>query len=114
MVFDFTRYDERIRVRKAVLAVYAFSNASYLSSTAALRGRLIVGDDYQSLAASRQPPVGQAGWILFDITDLAARAIIDRRDSVSFELSLPCTRDESSLSVVGVLRNEPVILVEYL
>jgi hypothetical protein len=114
LVFDFTRYDEKIRVRRVVLAIYAFSNAQYLSQTAALRGRLTMGDDFQSLGSSRQPPVGEAGWIQFDITDIAARAIIDRRDYVSFELSLPCTRDESSLSVVGVLRNEPVILVEYL
>ncbi|MDR2140918.1 MAG: hypothetical protein LBR11_03885 [Deltaproteobacteria bacterium] len=114
MVFDFTRYNERSRVRKAVLAIHANTNAGFLSGAASLRGRLMVGDNYQSLAISRKPPTGQSGWILFDITDIAARAIADRRDSVDFELSLPCSRNDRDLSVVGVLRPEPVVLVEYL
>jgi hypothetical protein len=114
MVFDFTRYNDRIRVRRAVLGVYAHSNAPFLAGAAGLRGRLTAGDDYQALAAVRTQPSLPSGWILFDITDLAARAVADRRDSVAFELSLPCTRDESNLSVVGVLNREPVILVEYL
>ena len=114
MLFDFTRYSDRIRVRRAVLAVHAFSNAPFLAQAATLRGRLTVGDDYQSLSTVRTQPSASAGWILFDITDLAARAIVDRRDSVAFELALPCSRDESHLSSVGVLKSEPVILVEYL
>ncbi|MDR2422020.1 MAG: hypothetical protein LBE01_01425 [Deltaproteobacteria bacterium] len=114
MTFDFTRFSDRIRVRRAVLAIHAETNAHFLAQAASLRGRLVVGDDYQSLGSIRSSPTKAASWILFDITDLAARAIVDRRDSVSFELALPCSRDDLSLSVVSVLKREPIVLVEYL
>jgi hypothetical protein len=114
LAFDFTHFSDRIRVRKAVLAVYAQTNASFLTEAVQLRGRLLPGDPYQSLAQNRVSPGVSPGWIQFDITDLAARAIVDRRTSVNFELALPCSRDENNLSVVGVLKPEPVIIVEYL
>lgn len=113
MVFDFTRYPDTARVQRAVLAVYAFNNASFLTQESRLRGRLVAGDTYASLGAQRQPPSGSADWIMFDITDIAARAIADRRTQVHFEISLPCGRTEQELSTVGVLSREPVVLVEY-
>ncbi|MDR1394671.1 MAG: hypothetical protein LBK52_00680 [Deltaproteobacteria bacterium] len=113
-VFDFTRYPDTARVRRAVLAVYAFDNMSFLTQNVQLRGRLTAGDPYQSLAAQRQaPPGGLPGYIIFDITDIAARAIDDRRTSVNFELALPCGRNDRELSTVGILQREPLVLVEY-
>ncbi|MDR2725063.1 MAG: hypothetical protein LBC90_03145 [Candidatus Adiutrix sp.] len=115
MQFDPSVYPERAQVRRAVLAVYAFSNPQGLQE-AQLRGRLNVGDDLQSLARRREiisaKSKSDQGWVLFDVTAFAARAINERRNSVQFEISRPCqTMDQAP--VAGVLKKEPRLVVEF-
>jgi hypothetical protein len=112
MNFDFARFPDTAQVQRAVLAVHTQNNTGYFRDTAALRGRLNIGDAFQSLGAQRDAQ-SPAGWVIFDITALAARAINEQRPSVSFEVSLPCGRDESELTAVSLLSREPVVLVEY-
>ncbi|MDR1166023.1 MAG: hypothetical protein LBO66_09240 [Deltaproteobacteria bacterium] len=114
--FNFAVFPLAARVQKAILAVYVDDNGSYFTRAAEVRGRLNIGDQLQSLGAVRLAPTGRtpgAGWAVFDITDFAARAINEQRTSASFEISLPCGRDESELTTVRVLKTEPVIVVEY-
>jgi len=116
MQFDPTTYPERARVRRAVLAVYAFTNIQGLYE-AQLRGRLNVGDDLQSLARQRALMVknnkADEGWVLFDITAFAARAINERRNSVQFEISQPCQTADQVPVTAGVLKKEPRLVVEF-
>jgi hypothetical protein len=102
-------------VRRAVLAVYTFDNLEGLQA-AQLRGRLSVGDDLQSLARQRDIRLNwnrdDRGWVFFDITAFAARAIHERRNSVRFEISLPCGADQAPVTV-GLLKKEPRLVVEF-
>ena len=116
MNFDPSVYPEGATVRRAVLAVYAFANPQGLSE-AQLRGRLNVGGELQSLARRREVQTawtreGQ-GWVLFDVTAFAARAINERRNSVFFEISQPCLTADKAPVTVGVLDNEPRLVVEF-
>ena len=112
--FDPTAYNEDITVIKAVLAVYSPDNPQGLQEVY-LRGRLNVGDDLQSLARNREGVVncvGRAeGWVFFDVSNFVARAIKERRNSIHFEVSLPC--QPARLVAVGVNQNEPRLIVEY-
>ncbi|MDR2354145.1 MAG: hypothetical protein LBF22_13515 [Deltaproteobacteria bacterium] len=113
--FNFAIFPLAARVQKAVIAVFVENNASFFTQNAQVRGRLSIGDQYQSLGATRtRHTTGlDAGWILIDITDFAARAINEQRISASFEISLPCGRNESELTTVRVLKTEPIVVVEY-
>jgi hypothetical protein len=112
--FDSSVYPEKSVVRRAVLAVYAFENQRGLYE-AELRGRLNVGGELQSLARHREAWGSQSdeGWVLFDITSFAARAINERRNSVHFELSRPCRAADQPPVTVGLLDREPRLLVEF-
>lgn len=115
MNFDPTPFNEDITMRKAYLAVYAPDNPQGLSGVI-LRGRLNAGDELQSLARDRQAVVStsnSSGWVFFDVTFFVARAINERRNSIHFELSLPCQTPTSNLVTVGVTKNEPHLVVEY-
>jgi len=114
--FDPSVYPEGAMVRRAVLAVYAFENPRGLYE-ADLRGRLNVGGELQSLARQREAWGSRNrpdnGWVLFDITSFAARAINERRNSVHFELSRPCLAADQDPVTVGLLDKEPRLLVEF-
>jgi hypothetical protein len=115
--FNFAQYPLLARVQRAVFAFYAEDNAAFLTQTAEVRGKLNDGDNYQSLGASRiSPPFTrqpQAGWIIVDVTDFAARAINEQRNDASIDISLPCGRSEGELATVSLIRREPVLVVEY-
>jgi hypothetical protein len=111
--FNLATYPSEAAVQRAVLAIYVEDNGSFFRENAQVRGRLNTGDQFQSLGSPRSGPPGNAGWITFDITDFAARAINEQRASVSFEVSLPCGRNESELTRVRVLKSQPVLVVEY-
>ena len=115
MNFDASVYPEGARVRRAVLAVYAWNNPMGLYE-AQLRGRLNVGGEQQSLARNREIWTGKSrdeqGWVFYDVTAFAARAVNERRDSVQFEVSLPCVPDKNPVTA-GVLKNEPRLVVEF-
>jgi len=114
MNFDTTVYPEGAAVRRAVLAVYAFTNPGGLYE-AHLRGRLNVGGELQSLARQREIFTGGnrgKGWVFFDVTAFAARAINERRNSVQFEVSQTCQTEQIPITV-GLLRNEPRLVVEF-
>lgn len=112
--FDPTAYNEDVTVIKAVLAVYSPDNPQGLHNVY-LRGRLNIGDDLQSLAKNREGVVsceGRAdGWVFYDVSNFVARAIKERRNAVHFEVSLPC--QPANLVSVGVIKNEPRLIVEY-
>ena len=115
MNFDPTVFPEDITMRKAYLAVFAPDDPQGLNGVF-LRGKLSVGDELQSLARERQGVVSltdSSGWVLFDVTFFVARAINERRNSVHFELSLPCQTPTGNLVRVGVTKNEPHLVVEY-
>ena len=116
MNFDPSVYPEGAMVRRAVLAVYAFANPQGLHE-AQLRGRLNVGDELQSLARHREIWTGRTntneGWVLFDVTAFAARAINERRTSIQFELSQPCLNANQAPVTAGLLQKEPHLVVEF-
>jgi hypothetical protein len=95
------------------LAVYVRDNIGYFTQTAQLRGRQMTGDTLQSLGANVLPPSVSPGWVQFDVTDFVARGINERRPNVYFEISLPCGRDESELTTLSLLENEPRLVVEF-
>ncbi|MDR3153496.1 MAG: hypothetical protein LBW85_04305 [Deltaproteobacteria bacterium] len=113
MNFNFAAWPASARVQKAVLAFYVENNAAFFRENAEIRGRLNIGDQLQSLGAPRTGPPGSAGWITVDITDFAARAVSEQRVSASFEISLPCGRDESEITTVRLTKTLPVVVVEY-
>jgi len=114
MQFDPSVYPESARVRRAVLAVYAFANPQGLYDVH-LRGRQNVGDELQSLARQREVVLNNKqteGWFLFDVTAFAARAINERRNSVHFEISQSCRAEQAPVTA-GLLKNEPRLVVEF-
>jgi hypothetical protein len=111
--FDLTTYPDVASVQKAVLAFQIHNNAGFFAQTSQLRGRLHTADAFQSLGSNVVTPNSLPGWITYDITAFAARAINERRNSVSFEISLPCGRSESELTTVSVLAAQPKLIVEY-
>jgi hypothetical protein len=111
--FDLARYPDTALVKRAVLALHVRDNVERFAKEARLRGRQMVGDTLQSLAVDAIRPSTQPGWIQFDVTDFVARAINERRPHVYFEFSLPCGRDESELTTVSLLENEPRLIVEF-
>ncbi|MDR1297509.1 MAG: hypothetical protein LBO05_09085 [Deltaproteobacteria bacterium] len=106
-------YPDTARVQRAVLAVQVLDNPGFFAQTAQLRGRLLTGDVLQSLGDPVLAPSATPGWILYDVTEFAARAINERRTSISFELSLPCGRSEAELTTVAMLQAEPRLIVEF-
>ncbi|MDR1045792.1 MAG: hypothetical protein LBP33_11875 [Candidatus Adiutrix sp.] len=117
MNFDPSVYPEDLTVRRAVLAVWSPDNPRALNDVQ-LRGRLGVGNEMQSLARQREgmlPASGRSaeGWIFFDVTNFAARAINERRNSIHFELSVPCQTPADNLVTVGVTEKEPHLVIEY-
>ncbi|MGL4208353.1 MAG: hypothetical protein ACRCTY_03095, partial [Candidatus Adiutrix sp.] len=113
--FDMTIFPDDLMVKKAVLAVHSPSDAQGLTQ-AQVRGRLNIGGEMQSVGASpvllRPESKSPGGWVHFDITPFAARAINERRNSTSFEISFPC-QNPANLVEVGVLQREAHITVEY-
>jgi len=117
MNFDPTVYSDDTTVRRAVLAVHSPNNPRGLVG-AQLRGRLTVGDELVSLARGREAiiPTGSKtgeGWAFFDVTNFVARAINERRNSIHFEISLPCQTPANNLVDVSVARQEPRLVVEF-
>jgi hypothetical protein len=111
--YDLSRYPDTAIVKKAVLAVLVRDNIPYFAKTVQLRGRQMTGDALQSLGADVVEPMGSPGWVQFDVTAFVARAINERRPHVYLELSLPCGRDESELTTLSLLENEPRLIVEF-
>ncbi|MDR2459428.1 MAG: hypothetical protein LBE38_01395 [Deltaproteobacteria bacterium] len=116
--FNFAQYPVQARVQSALLAFYVENNANFFSQNAQVRGRYNIGDQFQSLGANRRTSLKnragtQEGWVLVDITDFAARAINEQRQSTSFEISLPCGRTEQELTTVRLTKTKPVVVVRY-
>ncbi len=111
--FDLSVFPEDAAVRRVVLAVHSPDGAGKLAA-AYLRGRLNAGDELQSLGDRREvSAVREKGWVMFDITTFGARAINERRNSVHFELSLPCQSPAENLASMSLTGNEARVLVEY-
>jgi|GEM_PF-2018605 len=116
--FDPSVYHEDITVQKAVLAVYSPDNPQGLCDVI-LRGRLNVGDDLVNLAKNREGVFSvhqeeiRDGWVFYDLTKFVARSINERRNSIYFELSVPCQSPATNLVTVGVTLKEPRLIVEY-
>lgn len=116
--FDPSVYHDGVSVRRAVLAVYSPNDPQGLCDVI-LRGRLNVGDEMVNLAKNRDGVVRakrdevRDGWVFFDVTRFVARAINERRNSIHFELSIPCQSPATNLVTVGVMKNEPRLVVEY-
>lgn len=113
--FDPSVFPDDAEVRKVTLAVYSPDNARRLAE-AQLRGRLNVGDEMQSLGSPREISTNgkkDNGWVLFDISLFGARAISERRNSVHFELSMPCQTPADNQVTVGLRKNEARLIVEY-
>lgn len=113
--FDPSVFPDDAEVRRVVLAVHSPDSAQKLSDIQ-LRGRLNVGDELQSLGRPREAVTrgnNAHGWVLFDISLFGARAISERRNSIQFELSVPCQTPADNLTTVSLLRNEARLIVEY-
>lgn len=118
MNFDPTAYASASKVQRAVLAVYSPGQVQGLKD-AYLRGRSYIGDALSSLAQQREIVLDSGehnqdyGWVLYDVTYFVARAINDRRNSIHFEVSVPCQTPATNQVTVGVTRHEPQLLVEF-
>ena len=141
MNFNPEVYPQNGKVKRAVVAIYSPGDVHCLKN-ANLLGRLSVGGEMVSLAKKRDIVIEDSkypdhGWVLFDITYFAARAINERRNSIHFEVSMacetttsspcpppikkdcqedvnvPCPQPVPNLVSVGVNRNEPQLLVEF-
>ncbi|UQZ91030.1 hypothetical protein C4J81_18125 [Deltaproteobacteria bacterium Smac51] len=113
--FDPTGFPDDAQVRRVVLAVHSPDNADRLAQ-AQLRGRLNVGDELQSLGSPREIVTrgsNEQGWVLFDISLFGARAISERRNSIYFELSMPCQTPADNSVTMSLLKNEARLIVEY-
>lgn len=116
--FDPTVYPDDASVRRAVLAVYSPTDPQGLCDVI-LRGRLNVGDEMVNLARTREGVVKANrdevtnGWVFYDVSKFVARAINERRNSIHFELSIPCQSPATNLVTVGVMKNEPRLVAEY-
>lgn len=114
--FDPSVFPDDTEVRRVILALYSPDNAQRLAE-AQLRGRLNVGDEMQSLGSPREAVTAgdsARGWVFFDISVFGARAISERRNSIHFELSVPCQTPAENLVTVDMgNRNEARLIVEY-
>lgn len=111
--YDLSLYPETAIVKKAVLALHVRDNIPYFAKTVRIRARQMVGDTLQSVGEDVIEPFAQPGWIQFDVTEFVARGINERRPHVYFEIALPCGRDESELTTLSLLDNEPRLVVEF-
>jgi hypothetical protein len=111
--FDTTAYPETAQVLRAVVAIHIQKNTSFFVKAVQLRARMMTGDTLQSVGANYLLPPTEPGWVLFDVTDVAARAINERRPALHFEVSLPCGRSESELVLMSLLDAEPKLIVEF-
>lgn len=111
LYFDFTQIQEDAEVSKAMLAVYVTDNLDNMYK-AVLEGRVNVGGDFVIVAGK---PEIKGNWVLFDITRFACRAIVERRNSVTLDLSLPCgTDNRTKLATVALsAQHEPTVIIEY-
>ena len=102
--FDFTNVQEDAEIVSAKLAVFIVADPGSMSQSV-LKGRMNVGSDYTVVSG----PPGFAGkWALYDISDFARQAVLEWRNSVSFELGIPCgvgcTRAAMATLAMGVHR----------
>jgi hypothetical protein len=113
MDFNMATYPEDARVQKAVLALHVQNNIPFFAQTVQIRGRMMTGDVLQSIGQYPILPSVQPGWILFDVTAIAARAINERRPALHIEVSLPCGRSDSELTIMSLTEAEPRLIVEF-
>lgn len=114
--FDPSAFQDDTVVRRAVLAVHSPGDVRGLID-AQVRGRLNVGDELVSLGKGREGVSfgnqDSNGWAFFDVTNFVARAINERRNSIHFEVSVPCQTPADNLVKVSVTRKEPHLVVEF-
>ena len=114
LYFDFSRIQEDAEIVSAKIAIYALTNKELLAE-AIMEGRLNVGGDFAVIADSA---VVSGNWLLFDITPFACRAVVERRNSVSIDISLPCGANERARIAKMVMSGpssglEPALIVEF-
>jgi hypothetical protein len=124
--FDFTSIQEDAQIVSAKLAVMSTYNAEAMKRTV-LKARLNIGGDWAVVSGE---PEFMGNWVLYDITAFACRAVIEKRNSTSFEISLPCgaggqtsvatvamnwenSTDENLADVRNRKMTEPRIIFEY-
>jgi hypothetical protein len=114
LYFDLSRIQEDAEIVSAKIAVFALTGKEVMAE-AIVEGRLNVGGDFAVVADSA---VVSGNWLLFDITPFACRAVVERRNSVSFDISLPCGSEERA-RIAKVLMSgpssglEPALIVEF-
>ena len=112
--FDFSRIQEDAEIVSAKIAIFALTNKELLAQ-AIVEGRLNIGGDFAVVADSA---VMSGNWLLFDITPFACRAVVERRNSVSFDISLPCGTNDRARIAKMVMSGptsgfEPALIVEF-
>ncbi|MEW6262149.1 MAG: hypothetical protein AB1641_03640 [Thermodesulfobacteriota bacterium] len=109
--FDLTRLPEDAEIVTAKLAVYALDNQDNLSQ-AVVQGRVNVGADY---AVISQNPEKSGSWTLYDVTPFACRGVVERRNSVNIDLSLPCgSQPRTTLATLALNTGQgPTLILEY-
>ena len=99
--FDFTQIQHDAEVVDAKLAVQVVSKPELMGDSF-LQGRVNVGGDYAVIA---DPPEMMGNWAVYDITSFVCRAVLERRNSTTLELSLPCGPDgRSRLATVAMTK----------
>ncbi|MFH1091904.1 MAG: hypothetical protein V1742_10095 [Pseudomonadota bacterium] len=111
LYFDFSLIQEDAEVAVAYLAVFVLENRDDTSKVL-VEGRPNVAGDLVQVAGK---PEILGNWVLFDITPFVCRGIVERRNSASLDLSLPCGTDQrTKLATLALAdQNQPTIIIEY-
>lgn len=110
LYFDFSRIKEDAEIVSARIALYALENTELLAK-AIFEGRVNVGGDFAVVA---QDPKVAGNWVLFDITPFACRSVVERRNSASFDVSLPCGVGRAGIATMALSGEyNPVLILEY-
>ncbi|MFH1137485.1 MAG: hypothetical protein V1816_15560 [Pseudomonadota bacterium] len=109
--FDLARIPEDVELVSAQLAVFALENKDMLTFSV-LEGRFGVGSDMTVIA---DHPLLVGAWALYDVTKFACRGVVEKRNSVSLHLGLPCGPEPRTKIALSTLNRNwaPALIVEY-
>ena len=114
--YDLSTVQEDAEIIAAHFAVYVLASKENMAGTV-LEARRNVGHEFAVVAS--QPEMA-GNWALYDVTGFVCQSVVERRNSVTFDLSLPCgSLRRTGLATVALepvdkkLEAAPTIIIEY-
>ncbi len=89
--YDFTKIQEDAEIKSAMMYVLVLSNHHKMANSM-LEGRMNVAEDFAVIA---DKPIMDGDWAVYDVTQFVCRAVLQRRNSTTVELSLPAAPCEA-------------------